>query len=171
MKDEGDFVELAKVRNWSFTYSQEVLDATTLGDTDRTLVDGVRSGTGTASLFYYNPEASPEDDRGAGRLLKKILKPRSGWDPSWNPNKSSGSRGDTSVRSYQTAFRLQANNDLSRVNNDYDNSDSKFVWVTAWITSFQMTMSVGEILSCEISFECDGAPLDNKFSVYGTSDL
>lgn len=165
IKDGGDWTKVARVRSWNYTMSQAVLDTTVLGDTDRTLVDGVRSSSGSCSLFYYNPDASPEDDTGAGRLLKKILKPLSLIDSS-----ATSSRGDTGVRSYKTAFRLQADKNLSQQNNN-SSSTAKYIWVDAWITSFAMTMAVGEVLSCDVTFEVDGTPMENSFSEYTPSDL
>ena len=78
IEEEGDWMRIAAVRNWSFTQNQNVLETTTMGDTDRTLVDGVRSSAAVASMFYYNFETDePNDDTGAGRILQKILKPLS----------------------------------------------------------------------------------------------
>ena len=151
--------------------TQEVLPTTVLGDTDRTLTSGVRSSSGSCTLFYYNPDASPEDDTGAGRLLKKILKPLQLIDPNFsNEGALKPGKGDTGVRSQKTAFRLQADKSLSQQNNN-SSSTAKYIWVDAWITSFAMTMAVGEVLSCDVSFEVDGAPMANKFSEYSTPDL
>ena len=165
IKDGGDWTKVARVTSWTYTMTQEVLPTTVLGDTDRTLIDGVRSSSGSCTLFYYNPDASPEDDTGAGRLLKKILKPLSLIDATAEPGK-----GDTGVRSAKTAFRLQADKSLSQQNNN-SSSTARYIWVDAWITSFAMTMAVGEVLSCDVSFEVDGAPMANKFSEYSTPDL
>ena len=171
IKDQGDWVKVAAVTNWSFTQNQAVLDTTVLGDTDRTLIDSVRSASGSASLFYYNPEASPEDDTGAGRLLKKILKPLSKVDPSFNEDThAGGSTGDTKIRSTRCAFRLQANKDLSQIDNT-GSSTEKYLWLSTYLTSFQMTMAVGEVLSCDVTFEVDGTAIYNSFSVYGDADV
>jgi hypothetical protein len=170
IKDGGDWTKVARVKSWGYTMNQEVLDTTVLGDTDRTLIDGVRSSSGSCTLFYYNPDASPEDDTGAGRLLTKILKPLSLIDSNFDPNASSDSTGATGVRSHNTAFRLQADKNLSQQNNN-SSSTAKYIWVDAWITSFTMTMAVGEVLSCDVSFEVDGTPIANSFSEYKSSDL
>lgn len=172
IRDGGDWTRVAKVKSWTFTQNQEVLDTTVLGDTDRTLLDGVRSSSGSCSLFYYNPDESPEDDTGAGRLLKKMLKPVRLVDPSVDltGKPADASVGDTGVRSYQTAFRLLADKTMSARDNN-QSSTARYIWVNAWITSFQMTMAVGEVLSCDVTFESDGAAIDNKFSEYQSADL
>ena len=159
---------VAKVRSWTYTQTQNVIETTALGDTDRTIEDGVRSGSGTCSLYYYNPDRDDAADLGAGRLLRKILKPLSRVDPKWN-NQNQESRGDTNIRSGYAFFRLTADKNLDRLNT-LNSSTAKYIWVNAWITSFTMNMAVGEILSCDISFEVDGTPLDNTFSPYGDGD-
>ena len=45
-------VKKAKVQNWSYSMSQDVIETTSMGDTDRTLKDGIRSYSGGARLFY-----------------------------------------------------------------------------------------------------------------------
>ena len=172
IKDGGDWTKVARVTSWSYTMTQEVLTTTVLGDTDRTLRDGVRSSTGSCTLFYYNPDDSPEEDTGAGRLLKKMLKPLALIDPNVNLTGKPAEYGvgDTGVRSYKTAFRLVADKSLSQQNNNASTT-AKYIWVDAWITSFTMTMAVGEILSCDVRFEVDGTPIANTFSEYKTADL
>ena len=44
---------IAKVRRWSFSSSTATLDVTSLGDTDRTFREGIRSASGNADIFYY----------------------------------------------------------------------------------------------------------------------
>ena len=162
----GDWSKCAAVKSWTYNQNQEVLDTTILGDTDRTIIDGIRSATGSCSLYYYNFEDDSSEDTGAGRLLKKILKPASQWNPNFNTGSQQTGEGDTKTRSNPTAFRLAANKDLSQIDST-GGSTEKFIWVGAWITSFTMTMSVGEVLSCDVTFEVNGAPADNTFSIYG----
>lgn len=165
-KTQGDWLKVAEAKAWTFTMNAEALDATTLGETDRTLEDGVRSCSGSCSLYYYNPEDGAADT-GAGFILKKILKPLSIFEPSFDPNTwASGSRGDSGIRSTKLAFRLGANKNLAELGSN-TSSTQKYIWVNAFITSFTMTMSVGEVLSCDCTFEVDGAPVDNTFSTYG----
>ena len=172
MIEESEWMRVAAVKNWAFTQNQTVLETTTLGDTDRTLVDGVRSLSGSCSLFYYNFDRSPEEDTGAGRILQKILKPfritgKTGpKGQQWTGNDyRGGSIGDTGKRSTRMAFRLSVDKNMSNVDTIGDSTEH-FLWLNAWITSFQMTASVGEVLSCEVTFEADGTALDNTFSFY-----
>lgn len=66
-----DDTEQAKVTNWSLTGSLEVLETTTLGDSQRSYTPGVQEFSGTASLLYYVDDESNND---ASTLLKKVLK-------------------------------------------------------------------------------------------------
>ena len=54
--DEGISVaqdQVAKVRSWSFTINTAVLETVSLGDHDRTIIPGISSGSGSASIYYY----------------------------------------------------------------------------------------------------------------------
>lgn len=66
-----DNVEQAKVTNWSLTGSLEVLESTTLGDSQRSYTPGVQEFSGTATLLYYVDDEGAND---ASTLLKKVLK-------------------------------------------------------------------------------------------------
>ena len=60
--------KVAKVRSWSFTFNQAVLETVSLEDTDRTIIHGTRSYTGSASVYYYQDTAGG----GAGQLSTLI---------------------------------------------------------------------------------------------------
>lgn len=62
----------AKVKNWQWTVAQEVLDTTSLCDTDRTLVPSTRSTSGSCSLHYYGSNSS------ASQLIDKVVKTGTG---------------------------------------------------------------------------------------------
>jgi len=66
-----DGTEQIKVSSWTLTGSLEVLETTTLGDSQRTYVPGVQEFNGSASLLYYNDDADRND---AATALKKVLK-------------------------------------------------------------------------------------------------
>jgi hypothetical protein len=66
-----DDTEQAKVTNWSLTGSLEVLETTTLGDSERSYTPGVQEFSGTATLLYYVDDEGTND---ASTLLKKVLK-------------------------------------------------------------------------------------------------
>ena len=42
----------AKVRSWTLNITRDTIDDSCLGQFDRTFITGLRSATGTASLFY-----------------------------------------------------------------------------------------------------------------------
>jgi len=176
-KKGSKFERLGKVRNWSFSQSQAVLETTALGDTDRTLVDGVRSLSGSCSLFYY--AADDQVKYGAEDLLKRIMKPYNNVGDG-SPGVAPGAKdlGET-IRSGKVAFKLAVDKYRSGMNDHNYNitgdengatsgegHEERFVWIQAWITNFTMTMSVGEVLSADLTFESDGAAVENKFSTY-----
>jgi hypothetical protein len=66
-----DGTEQIKVSNWTLTGSLEVLETTTLGDSQRTYTPGVQEFNGSASLLYYNDGTDRND---AATALKKVLK-------------------------------------------------------------------------------------------------
>ena len=57
---------VAKVSNWSISTTVETLDVTNLAICDRTFVPGLRSSTGSATIFYYDQAPVP--------LLQRIIK-------------------------------------------------------------------------------------------------
>ena len=73
---------VAKVSNWSVSTTVETLEVTNLSLSDRTFVPGLRSSTGSATIFYYDEAAVPL----LGRIIKTaavgesdILAIRLGW--------------------------------------------------------------------------------------------
>ena len=119
----------AKVQNWNWSIQQQVLDTTTLCDTDRTIIPSTRSTTGTFRLFYYGSNSA------ASQLISKIMK-----------TGSSVGDGDN-AESDQVTFKLEV--------------DGRYVTIPAFITSASMNCAVGEVVSVDISFEANGAALQN----------
>mgnify|MGYP003138191116 FL=1 len=136
--------QIAKVRSWSFTINTSVLETVSLGDFDRTIIPGITSTTGSASIYYY---ANPNNPRNANspnellsdQIIQKIL-PR-----------SSGNTGvPSSELRPKVKFRLGV--------------DAKhYIDIKGVITSFSMTNSVGEVMAADISFEADGIPTENAY--------
>jgi hypothetical protein len=56
-----DGTEQIKVSNWTLTGSLEVLETTTLGDSQRSYTPGVQEFNGSASLLYYNDGTDRND--------------------------------------------------------------------------------------------------------------
>ena len=136
--DSGDLQEIGRLTNWSMTLQQSVLDTTTLQDTDRTIINGVRSYSGQATMFYYN-EASSSDTSNVGYLTQNFI--------------ATGGQGVTNVdfgRNAEPEFVLLKLRLAGDVNRDID--------VVGQISSFSITCSTGEVVTAEIGFEGTGAP-------------
>ena len=57
---------VAKVSNWSISTTIETIDVTNLSLVDRTFIPGLRSSTGSATIFYHDQAPVP--------LLQRIIK-------------------------------------------------------------------------------------------------
>jgi len=66
-----DGLEQIKVTNWSLTGSLEMLETTSLGDSQRTYCPGVQEFNGSAALLYYNDGTGRND---ASTVLRKVLR-------------------------------------------------------------------------------------------------
>lgn len=66
-----DGIEQIKVSNWTLTGNLEVLETTTLGESQRSYVPGVQEFSGSATLLYYKDDAGRND---AATALKKVLR-------------------------------------------------------------------------------------------------
>lgn len=66
-----DGTQQVKVSSWTLTGSLEVLETTTLGDSQRSYTPGVQEFSGSASLLYYNDDADRND---AATAIKKVVK-------------------------------------------------------------------------------------------------
>ena len=128
--------KVAKVRSWSFTFNQAVLETVSLEDTDRTIIHGTRSYTGSASVYYYQDVAGG----GAGQLsslIGDIIKVQS----------ASGDGANAESSSMTFKLRIKDGSTAGR-----------FIEFQAIPTSFNITSAVGEVTAADISFEVNGAP-------------
>ena len=132
-----DGTKVAKVRSWSFTFNQAVLETVSLEDTDRTIIHGTRSYTGSASVYYYQETAGG----GAGQLTTLIGK----------CIKQGDSEGNDGVNTESTAMKFKL-----RIADG--STAGRFIEFSAIPTSFTMTSAVGEVTAADISFEVNGAP-------------
>ena len=66
-----DGTEQIKVSSWMLSGSLEVLETTTLGDSQRSYTPGVQEFNGSATLLYYNDGTGRND---AAVALKKVLR-------------------------------------------------------------------------------------------------
>ena len=116
--------------------SQAVIETTSMGDTDRTLKDGIRSYSGGARLFY--------ETTNGGSNLKDIL------ENSIKVSETSSAGGDgENAASGELKLKLEVGTNRS-------------ITFFVFITSIGMNSSMGEVSSCDISFEANGAPVENK---------
>jgi hypothetical protein len=66
-----DGTEQIKVTNWQMTGSLEMLETTSLGESQRTYTPGVQEFNGSATILYYNDDTGRND---AALALKKVLR-------------------------------------------------------------------------------------------------
>ena len=129
-----DGTQVARVRSWSFSFNQAVLETVSLEDTDRTIIHGTRSYTGSASVYYYQDVAGG----GAGQLTTLI-----------NNIIKRGTSFRLNAESVSMTFRLKIKD---------GSTAGRFIEFEAIPTSFTMTSAVGEVTAADISFEVNGAP-------------
>ena len=139
--------DVVKVVNWSFNQTQNVIDVSALGDTDRVLCAGVRQLTGSCRVFYYNYTSGGSLRNDCARMLKRIMKngPASNTeatnagDPTYGQNEESD----------EVVFRLFIE----------AGTTDRYVDIPAYITSVTMNMAVGEVVAADVTFEASGAAL------------
>ena len=131
-----DGTKVAKVRSWSFSMNQAVLETVSLEDTDRTIIHGTRSYTGSASVYYYQAAVGVASGQ-LSTLINNIIKTGSG--------AGDGSNADSTAMTFKLRIRDGSTN-------------GRFIEFQAIPTSFSMTSSVGEVTAADISFEVNGAP-------------
>lgn len=66
-----DGLEQIKVTSWQLSGSLEMLETTSLGESQRTYAPGVQEFNGSATLLYYNDGTGRND---AATALKKVLR-------------------------------------------------------------------------------------------------
>ena len=131
-----DGTKVAKVRSWSFSMNQAVLETISLEDTDRTIIHGTRSYTGSASVYYYQAAVGVASGQ-LSTLINNIIKTGSG--------AGDGSNADSTAMT----FKLRIND---------GSTSGRFIEFQAIPTSFNITNAVGEVTAADISFEVNGAP-------------
>jgi len=131
-----DGTKVAKVRSFSFSFNQAVLETVSLEDTDRTIIHGTRSYTGSASVYYYQETAGG----GAGQLSTLIN----------NIIKTGSSAGDgANAESTAMTFKLRIKD---------GSTAGRFIEFQAIPTNLNITNAVGEVTAADINFEVNGAP-------------
>ena len=131
-----DGTKVAKVRSWSFSMNQAVLETVSLEDTDRTIIHGTRSYTGSASVYYYQAAVGVASGQ-LSTLINNIIKT------------GSGAGDGKNAESTAMTFKLRIKD---------GSTNGRFIEFEAIPTSFSITSAVGEVTAADISFEVNGAP-------------
>jgi len=172
------FVQIANVQNWSLNGSQEVLDATTMGDTDRVYVPGPKSATGQCRILYYssiealgNGDRRSADERNSiNKLAPRFFKisraaygsnglPNPGFtDPNGYYNHEDGRGSEADPFLFRFVIADEPNNSVFDGGITDANTNSVNIDYWAHITSFNLAVGVGEIYAADISFQCIGTP-------------
>ena len=141
MQISGSFQKVAKATSWQLSSSQSSLDTTTLEDTDRTVISGVRATTGSCSILYYQQSRGNNTTNRCSQLIDTLIKPR----------KSNGAGEEGKADEAEVVrFRFAVN--------DGSGADGRYNEVDAILTSASMEMGVGAIFQASISFDVIGAP-------------
>jgi len=143
-----DSYRIAKIRSWSLTSNSEVVETTSLGDTNKNFSPSVTSGEGSATLMFY------EDDITNNAInrqkdtfeLMDLLFPR-GIPPRVIMNLAVD--GSTSGTSGQVGGQA-----LWKTNFMFN----------AYITSASVGVNYGEVVTIDTSFTVDGALIDRPFN-------
>ena len=133
-----DGQKVAKVRSWSFSMNQAVLETVSLEDTDRTIIHGTRSYTGSASVYYYQAAVGVASGQ-LSTLINNIIKTGNGGGDGVN------------AESVEMRFRLRIKD---------GSTGGRFIEFIAIPTNFSMTSAVGEVTAADISFDVNGAPTE-----------
>ncbi len=131
---------IGSIRSWSINQTMNVLETTTMGATDRTVIPGVRSYTGSATLIYYQENNSN---------VKLIA------NQSFMKNGTNDYNSDT--------YGANAKPTLSyMILRCTDGSNNYDLQCYVYITGLSMTCTVGEVVTAEITFEGHGLPYRNN---------
>jgi hypothetical protein len=134
-----DDFRIAKIRDWSYNSTSEVIETTALGDVTKTFAPSITSGEGSATLMFY------EDDINSGANgmkdiyeLVDLLFPR-----------------DVAPR---VIMSLAVDGGSFTVD-DADLYKTNFMF-NAFITSASVAVNYGEVVAVSTSFTVDGPLLD-----------
>ena len=142
--DSGIYRDVGKLKNWSYSTQQQTLDTTCLADVDKTILNGVRSTTGQASLLYYEDA----DVRISNAYLMGHDLIRTGRAT------NAGDKGFGSSAQQPARVLIK----LSLPGGTGPNTRTTAMY--AYITSFSLTCAVSEVVTAEVSWEAHGAPFE-----------
>ena len=137
----GDNLQsVGRLKNWSYNTQQQTLDTTCLADVDKTIINGVRSTTGQASLLYY--EEALSNVNLIGKNLVKIGSDSGAEGPDF---------GSTAAEPTLCLIKLSLPGGQGGTN-------QRTAAMYAYITSFSLSCSVSEVVTADVSWEATGAP-------------
>ena len=139
---------LAKVRSWALSLSTQALETTSLQDTDRTYVPGLRNYTGSAS-FYYFPDGGP----GLSSLMRRTFETRL---PDSDGSDETFMNTGQAERPKTVGFKLYMADNTSQANSP--TAKGYYIQLRAVITELSISVGVGEVTSGNMSFQVVGAP-------------
>ena len=139
---DGSYRSIGRLRDWTVSAQTDTVDTTCLMDLDRTILPGLRSYSGSATLLYYNPEGNTRTD--IYNITLDTFKPG-------NNGYTNAEFGNTAGKPETVKLRLALDNRAGKGN-------SRIIEMFAVITGFNMTCSVGEVVSADISWTGHGAP-------------
>ena len=145
----GSLTKIGSVRDWNINFQQEPIDTTCLQDFDKTSTKGLRSFTGGGTLLYYEPATG---DSSFKTFLNNFLSTSS---QQVGPDQADWGHAASAGPEY-VRMRLG----LSTAGSGNDTEIFEFY---ALITGFQVTCSVGEVVSGAFTFTGTGPLVDNTF--------
>jgi hypothetical protein len=127
----------------------QAAETTSLQDTDRTFVPGLRSYTGSASFYYFPGSTQP----GLSDLIKRGFEPRLPDDDNDDTTFNNTGKAEFPT-SYGFKLYMADNTDKS------SNPTSKgyYIQLRAVITELSISVGVGEVTSGNMSFQVIGPP-------------
>ena len=137
-------------RDWSFSVQMATLDATTLGDTYKVPVNGIRTITGAATLFWSRGDSRNRDQTAGDAAQWLITKndPADRHDP--------GHAAEAGGSNKRIKLRLK----VEGAGGDTGTFKGRGIEMYVKLTNLAMSMAHGEIFAANITFECIGAPLE-----------
>jgi hypothetical protein len=137
---QTDDYRIAKIRDWSYNSTSEVIETTALGDVTKTFAPSLTSGEGNATLMFYQDDLNSSATTRTKDIfeLVDILFPR-----------------DIPPRVIMSLVVDGGSFSVSDVN--YYNTNFMF---NAYITSASVSVNYGEVVTVATSFTVDGPLLD-----------
>ena len=136
------FQPVGSLRDWQLSMQMNVLETTTMEKTDRTLLHGVRSYNGTATMLYYREDGNTSSN------VKRMIQNTFVQSTKTNPYASDFGQNPTPE---YAVLQLRL----------FDGGTGNFdLECVCFITSFSIQCAVGEVVSANIGFEGTGAPIN-----------